>query len=515
MFDSLKTDFVSKFSRNGYRDSSDLVCLSDLQRTIGEIATEASYLGIPILVKLCRTILEVSTATQDGTQASDNSSKRYATGVGEAEKRDSIAFAIQTLCGALTSPDALDRGAIEESIERLRSSFTLKSVATIPMGEKAPGYIGGENAGSRTLSPQHTDSNVYDRQKLDPLNACYVEESWTVSQLATLAEDIATGLSADRCGHRLMQLFRSHKHFHRVDRTCLALRVATTNQLVVVDSCVSPRVRMNGLRRGYSCFVNPKGSLFSLKPGMVRVFGESNRVIESFRSQRMPVQRSIALLADSGLNSGICMALGRGSQTKGFLFFNSADSGLFDDAAERFTPLFSLFGLVGTLALDSIECESSLGNATWFLENSVPHHAVRFSSQEFSQMMTKLFSVIGISEMPRMSLPDRGPFLYLPRLVSMVFYEYMLQTSIMRPVNSSSMITVSNQENETVFELSFGQHFANESVAGCLQSLRGSLGRRMRSWPVCITLDENRIQLRVPLEPVFADETSNEYSIVH
>jgi hypothetical protein len=130
-------------------------------------------------------------------------------------------------------------------------------------------------------------------------------------------------------------------------------------------------------------------------------------------------------------------------------------------------------------------------------------------------MMSKLFAVIGMSEMPRLSLPERGPFLYLPRLVSMVFYEYMLQTSIMRPVNSASTITVSHQDNETIFELSFGQHFANESVAGCLQSLRGSLGRRMRSWPVSITLDENRIQLRVPLEPVFADESSNEYSIVH
>ena len=116
---------------------------------------------------------------------------------------------------------------------------------------------------------------------------------------------------------------------------------------------MSDRCPENSLKKGYSCFVNPEGSLFKMKPGTVRMFNDCERVLSSFAAQGKPAQRSIALISDLGLRSGLCLALGRSSEVQGFLFLNSVQEDLFREISINSAPILSLFGLIATITLDT------------------------------------------------------------------------------------------------------------------------------------------------------------------
>jgi hypothetical protein len=135
--------------------------------------------------------------------------------------------------------------------------------------------------------------------------------------VASLAEDLASGTHSAHPTGRLLRVLRGHKLFNQVDRVCLAARVAHANQLVIVDAALSDRCQENTLKKGYSCFVNPEGSLFKMRPGTVRVFGDNEQVLSSFVQQGKPAQRSIAFVADQGLRSGLRLGLGRNTEVRG------------------------------------------------------------------------------------------------------------------------------------------------------------------------------------------------------
>lgn len=118
--------------------------------------------------------------------------------------------------------------------------------------------------------------------------------------------------------------------FRDVDRICLVGIVPNSNQLMAVDSACSCKIKDNLMLPGYSCYVDPAGSLFQMRPGMLRIFADSANVIASYRRESRPVQRSIAKTSMMGLKSGFCMAIGAEEKTWGFLFMNSCRPNYFD-----------------------------------------------------------------------------------------------------------------------------------------------------------------------------------------
>lgn len=363
----------------------------------------------------------------------------------------------------------------------------------------------------------HIDTPVYRRDSLNPLDHCAEEESWTVSQLATLAEDLSTGLKSDRCAQRLLQLFRNHRFLNRIDRVCLVLRVADTNQLTVVDSCVSQRFGSNLLKKGYSCFVNPQGSLFSLKPGMTRIFAQSSQVLDSFRSRNRPVQRSIAMLASSGVESGVCMAIGRGQTLRGFLFLNSKEPKLFDSITDQYAPLFSLLGLVGTIALDVSGRDEVLANRTWFLNPTLPNYAVPFDKNQFKQFLGQTIE-------SAMSTPldidvqcdcSETPFLFLPRLVCQVLHGYLQR--IQGHIGAARMLKVSIQTvgRQVRFGFHIGDGISGTALSQILDRFQLNAVEELQYWPIQVSIENGSLVACVPLEPVFDVESPCQYSVVY
>ena len=137
-------------------------------------------------------------------------------------------------------------------------------------------------------------------------------------------------------------LLLSEGGFSAIDRVCLARQIAGSNQLEVIDAFVTGRVGPSRMVPGYRCIVDPRGSLMRLAPGQLRSFQDAATVVHSFATAQRPVQRSIGLIADSGLHSGLCLPVWSSGRRLGFLFVNTVESGAFDRITDTQCGLLTL-----------------------------------------------------------------------------------------------------------------------------------------------------------------------------
>ncbi len=184
------------------------------------------------------------------------------------------------------------------------------------------------------LSTEHHDSDVYWLSVLESVRSPDGQSTEAFcGQLNRLASStVAAGRI--RFAAELLDIVRRFETFREVDRVCLAGVIPNSNELIAVDSACSGKIRENLMVPGYSCYVDPKGSLFQMRPGMLRIFGDSAHVIASFRREGRPVQRSIGKTAGMGLRSGFCLAIGSEVRTWGFLFMNSCVPNYFEGIEE-------------------------------------------------------------------------------------------------------------------------------------------------------------------------------------
>ncbi len=332
------------------------------------LAGEGSFLGFPRISKLCRA-LHAALENQILRDQSLN-----------VEQRETVLAIARALSQLVLDPRS-ESVNVASLAQQVRLAFDLTEN---DMAQAIPhiNYLQDTELKRDALSASHRDMDVYLSARLDSLDRCFEEESWIVSQLASLAEDLASGMQSQRPANRLMGVLRSHKFFHQVDRVCLAGRVPNSNQLMVVDSAFGERCESNMLKPGYSCFVNPDGSLFNMRPGTMRIFDDSHRVLDSFAASGKPAQRSIALISDMGLRSGLCLAIGRETELQGFLFLNSCQPELFRDITIRFAPLISLLGLVATIALDSNGFHKSFSRQG-VMDDDLPKSSMLFDAASF------------------------------------------------------------------------------------------------------------------------------------
>ncbi len=468
------------------------------------IAGEASYLGFPRVARLCRLLHGVLE-----NQLID--SKPFT-----KEQLDVFEAAARKLSELVVEPHSASIN-VPALAQNLRVAFDLSES---DLSKSIPQIQYFQEAASRLNHPGvvHSDWDVYRSARLDTLDRCIEEESWIVSQLAALAEDLASGVQSQHPAQRVMKVLRSHRYFHQVDRVCLAGRVHNTNQLMVVDSSTSDRFESNLLKPGYSCFVNPEGSLFSMKPGTMRIFADSERVLESFATSGKPAQRSIALINDMGLRSGLCLAIGRDKALQGFLFLNSCQTDLFRDITLRYAPLISLLGLVGTIALDS----NSFGrNAGLFdaLDSDLPKMSMLFDEGEFrSYLYRALQKRVGTGDVFSVSTDTsmlKDDFLYLPALTCGTLAEVAMRLHLV-PADGTPVSVFISQEAATT---SMGiRHQYNPNLSSKWDWIRKNVdlvGAGLENTPMELHITEGEIRLQFPFEPVLQSHRGLRYSVVY
>jgi hypothetical protein len=80
----------------------------------------------------------------------------------------------------------------------------------------------------------------------------------------------------------------------------------------------------NAIQAGYHCFIADGSSLTRVEEGWMRAFPDAREVVASFIAAGMPPQRTIRLVAESGLRAGLCLPL-RLRHSRGYLFMNSTE----------------------------------------------------------------------------------------------------------------------------------------------------------------------------------------------
>jgi hypothetical protein len=478
-----------------------------LREPIRRLIVEASVLGFPRTAKLGRVIHSC---------------------LGMTEQRephvvsDALVQAFEVLHSLVGNPGGAIGVPVSAIIGLLRGVFGLEDAFLYlplpcyrwerPLGTSA-------SNGTTGVLASHVDANIYSSAIIDSLDRCSEEESWTVAQLASLAEDLACETDKIRPAHRLMSVLKNHRYFRNVDRLCIAGLVHGSNQLAVVDSCISQRLRAirddNPMPRGYSCFVNPQGSLFRMKPGVLRVFDDTQRVISSFVRQGKPPQRSIAHIADTGLKSGLCLAIGRADRVQGYLFMNSLESGWFNDVTGRFAPLLSLFSLLGTVSLDAAGFHAESGSEP--LESLLPRHSIAFDREVFVKQLNETLarrSLVRTTVSLRVSELQR--FLYLPCTVVKVIVELIDRFNRSEAGATGELELDLLVDGESICVrwahcIESCDEFAQQYRDDALQCVRNEY----REVPVSIHSDATSVHVRFPIEPILEGPASSTYSVAY
>jgi len=478
-----------------------------LQGVLSQIWSEAAFLGCPTIARLSRSLMPAAGSVV--TERNDDM-------VG------AVLEALETLEGLLGDP------ACQELIEVSEQRTTaLNELADPADSAKRASYF---RKASQIVRPEgdvcvgaesnHSDVNLYSNEAIDGLEWCTREETWIVSQLAATAEDLAKSTSEVRPAHQLMRIFAGHQYFSEVDRVCIVGLMPHSNQLVVVDSCLHPRMREQSIRnrmvRGYSCLVNPGGSLAQMRPGVLRVFADSQSVLESFAREGKPAQRSIAYVGESGLRSGICLAIGRGESVQGYLFMNSRRPDMFRDVKRDFGPLLSLFSLLGTVALDGAGFHGAVRSQAEHGEG-VPTRSEMFSKEVFErhlQATMQRFSPLEFT--PNVVVKTNVEFLYVPALVLQTFCDMMLRlgfVSIDEP--SAPTIEVDLQNERIEFRVMISEEDSRPIPKRWRQERIEELSGRLNNRPIQLQLSEDSARLSIPFEPAFSGNGRIRYSTAY
>lgn len=172
--------------------------------------------------------------------------------------------------------------------------------------------------------------------------------SFNITRILDLSNQYALGnLSIEDTAHKLLRIFElgSSEHWTLVDRVCFVYRDSYSNQVRLLSSNQTSRVKSNILVPGYSCMVSESSSLMSLKGGEIRILDNIQDVLAIYRQNHHPVQRTVALLEHSGLTSGLTLPLVSNNFQAGFLFLNSVRPGVFNKLSDQDYALLCLLQL--------------------------------------------------------------------------------------------------------------------------------------------------------------------------
>ena len=171
------------------------------------------------------------------------------------------------------------------------------------------------------------------------------DDSKTLSKLSRIALTLnQTGPIA--IASNLLDILNGHSFFKDIDRVCLVEIVGANNHLRTISSANSIHVTSNIMPLGYRCYVAPQGSLLHLKEGSLRTYSDAIDIIENYKNEGRPPQRSIRLIHEMGLRSGICISQQQNGKQLGFLLLNSRKKGFFKNLSAEQTVMLSLINMI-------------------------------------------------------------------------------------------------------------------------------------------------------------------------
>lgn len=495
-----------------FAEPSVTIYLERLQAALADLRSEAAYLGRPAAAALSR-LLSARLVERSASKANLDELEIAALGV-----LRKLTEGGQDLAVLLEANQIIDQlraqvspHANERDWDQLNQPF--ESGTDESSDQASPTPTAGE----------HVDQNIYDNEAISGLEKCGAEESWLVAQVAAAAEDLAVAQSLIRPASRLLAILQGHHFFRNVDRVCLVGKVASSNQLVVVDSAISPNLRDAGARNlmtsGYSCFVSPNGSLSAMKPGTLRLFSDSKAVLNAFAKSGKPVQRSIAFIAESGLRSGICLAIGRGETVQGYLFMNSMQSQFFKNVMEEYGPLMSLFSLLGTIGLDAAGFHATnLENKKRACDQDqtdLTKCSIAFQAAEFQEAFESYLNKQMASEVKvELDAPEHASFLYVPAVIVPILADAMFavgQVGIGALGTRPLSIRLQDQQVVFSFDVDLNVQVSSEWIA----SRVNLVADRLAGLPVQFSCQGNSVELRVTYEPVLQTGQPTLYSVAN
>lgn len=370
-----------------------LEAITQLFREFHTLKGNASCLGYSNAAELCHAVESVFRELRDGERERDDGLMQALFAASDRTREllsdpDShLATDVSDVVSALMAPDARSTApgvahSAASGIRRPAAAEVRREAAT----ENAPPAVAQTISDAEQDAEGHNDDNVYQISMLQSVAwAATNPDAWMVAQLSQLASTLSTRGATTNFANVLIDLFRAHDYFRDVDRVCLAGAVPESSQLIVVDSACSRRLGENTMRPGYSCYVNPQGSLFRLRPGMLRAFDDCRKVIHAFQRERKPVQRSIARVGAMGLRSGVCLPIGTTDRLSGFLFLNSTVPSLFDSLAHDYAALLSVLSVFAKSGLQS--AGYGIGDETDFEEVIRQSKVAKFDATRFAELL--------------------------------------------------------------------------------------------------------------------------------
>jgi hypothetical protein len=135
----------------------------------------------------------------------------------------------------------------------------------------------------------------------------------------------------------LSKVLQIDQFYKNISRVCITRFFYPQNELYVLSQWTNILNDKNLMKEGYRCYVDPEGSLFKLNYLNLRIYDSTETIIANYNSQNRPPQRSIRLIHEMGLRSGLCIPL-KGCKSEkiiGFLFLNSFEENYFSKLTDE------------------------------------------------------------------------------------------------------------------------------------------------------------------------------------
>jgi len=486
--------------------------INNLYREFHTMKGNASFIGLSNMVDLCHTAEEVlKYLIEDDLTWGD-------------AVETTLLKAVDRLRVILNDPADTRDLDVNDVIEQLKSFQTVtSSKPTVPLSESpstksdsleplsesellpstGSSLPAAEMPTIRYELPKTSTSDVYriSLLKSQRLNSGNMDD-WLTYRLSGLGIIISQSSDLGIFAESILDELKVHDYFKDVDRVCLASKIPNVNRLSVVDVACSKRVTNNSMKVGYSCYTDPKGSLFNLKPGMIRIFGQAKSVIDSFHQQKKPVQRSIGKLAAMGLKSGICLAIGVNNTTEGFLFLNSQTPDLFSDVDVRFS--FPLSYLVGIARIELLR------HGFGVRRPEDRRRCVPFTKENFFDQMSIVLESLFVKP-TAIRLIDRHNevFLYDPKGIAEVFARCLFELwGSNMPLENETEIHIGRCGSKVSFRL------LHQSKLDVNERLRCLLTQMNLSHGYDVHFNDKVIDIRFPFEEVSDRLQDNHYSVL-
>ena len=190
----------------------------------------------------------------------------------------------------------------------------------------------------------------------------------------------------------VLQALNLTSAFFPVDRVCLALTYPNGRRIQAISTVNSTRAGTNLMNSNYSCFVGKKSSILKTETSNVRIYSDIDQIMRRY-PEGVPVQRSLRLLNEMGIKSGVTIPLPVSDSLAGILFINSVYPGTFDKLEPEDYSTLCLLKLIATSLLNkafsnTMGFDSHLASSLLGLEETSNF----FSETECKQLLENLFS---------------------------------------------------------------------------------------------------------------------------